>query len=402
MKRLIPFLASLYPRSWRERYGAEFAALLEEVNPDWRALLDILKTALEMQMMTWNFGKILLAAGVAGALVAAGISFAVPKQYASQTVLSVTGSGVDAADAVFTQAQQTESRGSLMSIIKSEALYPTEQAKMPIEDVVEKVKRNIGISPISGGSAFAIEFTYEDPHKAQQVAQDLAASFIRENVRILDAASLPQSPVSPNRWMITAVGLAVGLVLGAIIALLRISKTARILAVTGPAGALLAFAISFAIPNHYVSTAVLKIDPGNQAASNRLSVLARDVLSRDSLVELTNDLGLYQHEKAPVEALQKNIEITPIRDLAGRMAAFAIRFEYGDPHKAQRVAQSLANRFIDGSASAGNPLQVLDAASFPQRPSFPNRPSISLTGIVAGLCMGGILALTRRASRRTA
>jgi uncharacterized protein involved in exopolysaccharide biosynthesis len=402
MKRLLRSVAVLYPRSWRERYGVEFAALLEDVNPDWRASLDILKGALEMRMMTWNFGKFFLAAGVAGALLAAGISFALPKQYASQTVLSVTGSGVDAADAVFTQAQQTESRSSLMLIINSEGLYPKERATMPIEDVIDKMKSKIGISPISGGSAFAIEFTYEDPHKAQRVTQDLAASFVGENVRILDAASLPQSPVSPNRWMIAAVGLAVGLALGAIIALLRISKTARILAVAGPAGALVAFAISFVIPSRYVSTAVLKIDPGNQAASDRLPVLARDVLTRASLVQLTNDFGLYQHEKAPVEALQKNIEITPIRDLPGRTAAFAIRFEYGDPHKAQRVAHWLANRFIDGSVSAGNPLQVLDAASFPQRPSFPNRPSISLTGTIAGFCMGGILAFTRRASRRIA
>jgi hypothetical protein len=29
MSRLIHFLARLYPRSWRERYGAEYAALLE-------------------------------------------------------------------------------------------------------------------------------------------------------------------------------------------------------------------------------------------------------------------------------------------------------------------------------------------------------------------------------------
>ena len=401
MKRLILFVARLYPKLWRERYGAEFAALLEEVDPDWRASLDILKGALEMQMKTWNFGKILLAAGVAGALVAAGISFAVPKQYASQTVLSVTGpaSGVDAADAVFTQAQQTESRGSLMLIIKSEALYPTERTTMPIEDVIDKMKSRIRISPISGGSAFAIEFTYEDPHKAQRVTQDLAASF--ENVRILDAASLPQSPVSPNRWMITAVGLAVGLALGAIIGLLRISNTARILAVAGPVGALVAFAISFAIPSHYVSTAVLRIVPANQAASDYVAALVQDAESPEWLARVINDFGLYEHEKTPVAALQKNIEITPVRDLAGRTAAFAIRVEYGDAHKAQRVAQSLANRFIDGSTSAGNPLQVLDAASFPQRPSFPNRPSISLTGIIAGFCMGGILAFTRRASRRT-
>jgi hypothetical protein len=36
MSRLIRFIARFYPRSWRERYGAEFTALLEDVRPDGR------------------------------------------------------------------------------------------------------------------------------------------------------------------------------------------------------------------------------------------------------------------------------------------------------------------------------------------------------------------------------
>jgi len=32
MRWLIHFLAQLYPRSWRQRYGAEYAALLEQMS----------------------------------------------------------------------------------------------------------------------------------------------------------------------------------------------------------------------------------------------------------------------------------------------------------------------------------------------------------------------------------
>ena len=42
MRRWLRRLAALYPRRWRARYGAEFAALLEEVEPDWRQFFNVL------------------------------------------------------------------------------------------------------------------------------------------------------------------------------------------------------------------------------------------------------------------------------------------------------------------------------------------------------------------------
>ncbi len=410
MKRLIRFVAGLYPRSWQERYGAEFAALLEDVNPDWRTSLDILKSALEMQMKTSNFGKILLAAGIAGAFVAAGVSFAIPKQYASQTVLKVAAKEdrSDTGAAVLSLAQQTLSQNSLLSVINLERLYRQERARMPIGDVLDTMRKSIRITAIAQ-SAFAIQYTHDDPYKAQRVTQDLAASFIRENelgsakvdLQILDAASLPQRPVSASRWRITVVGFAAGLILAAIVALLRISNSARILAIAGPAGALVAFAISFAIPSQYVSSAVLRIVPGNQTASDDIAALVREAERPEWLAHVVNDFGLYDREKLPVEeavaALKKSIEIKPIQAVSGQTVALAIRFEYSDRNKAQRVTERLVSKLVEGST-----LQVLDSASLPMHPSFPNRPTISLTGVLAGLCMGAILAFRLRASRRTA
>jgi ABC-type transporter Mla subunit MlaD len=50
MKRAMKLLARLYPSSWRERYGAEFEALLEDANPSaWHAI-DVLWGALKMQL----------------------------------------------------------------------------------------------------------------------------------------------------------------------------------------------------------------------------------------------------------------------------------------------------------------------------------------------------------------
>jgi hypothetical protein len=238
MKRLIRIAARLYPRSWQERYGAEFAALLEDVNPDWRTSVDILKGALEMQTKTWNFGKIFLAAGLAGVLAAAGVWFGTPKKYASQAVLGFGGlmSWDDAGQVLFEAARRAESRDALLRIVTMDGLYQGEREKMPITDVIERMKRSIRIAPISGTPAFFIEFAYEDASKAQQATQDLAASFMRENangsarvyLKILDEPKLPQKPISPNHWLIAMAGVGTGgaVALALILALrLRVART---------------------------------------------------------------------------------------------------------------------------------------------------------------------------------
>jgi hypothetical protein len=53
MRRLILLLARLYPRSWKQRYGEEFDALLEDLNPRWWDAMDVLKGATTMQMTRW-------------------------------------------------------------------------------------------------------------------------------------------------------------------------------------------------------------------------------------------------------------------------------------------------------------------------------------------------------------
>ena len=50
MKRLIRLASWLYPTSWRRRYGREFEALLDEVKPGSRQLIDVLKGAISMQI----------------------------------------------------------------------------------------------------------------------------------------------------------------------------------------------------------------------------------------------------------------------------------------------------------------------------------------------------------------
>ena len=48
MSRWIELAAKFYPAKWRERYGTEFQALLEDLNPGWREFLNVLGGALKM------------------------------------------------------------------------------------------------------------------------------------------------------------------------------------------------------------------------------------------------------------------------------------------------------------------------------------------------------------------
>jgi hypothetical protein len=75
MKRLIHFVAKLYPRTWRERYGAEFEALLDDAfldgaGADGRMAFDVLTGAIVMQVRSWKRIGAAALLGVAALFVA--------------------------------------------------------------------------------------------------------------------------------------------------------------------------------------------------------------------------------------------------------------------------------------------------------------------------------------------
>ncbi len=96
-------------------------------------------------------------------------------------------------DRINSMAQTILSRTTLTTIINTFALYPRERSRMPIEDVIELMKKKIEILPVvsgtAGGSggervpAFAVRFSYENRFLAQRVVQDVVSRFIDENIR---------------------------------------------------------------------------------------------------------------------------------------------------------------------------------------------------------------------------
>jgi hypothetical protein len=249
MKRVMRFLVRLYPSSWRKRYAAEFEALLEDATPTVRDTFDIFWGALKMQMTTWSFGRITLAGSVGGILVAAAIFLALPVNYVSQAVLWVTpadGStspGESGRSLVSNLARNIFVREYLASVIQKHNLYPGERAHMPLDDVIDKMKRNITLeatpyaSPVHPDTlAFVVRFGYPDARVAQQVNDELMSRFIEGNLeiaqqlnsnwifRVPDPPSLPVRPVSPNRTQFAGVGLFAGLLGGLTLAIVVRSR----------------------------------------------------------------------------------------------------------------------------------------------------------------------------------
>ena len=249
MRQLIRWTARLYPAPWRDRYGEELAALVEDIHPQWADLFNVLLGALRMQMTTWNSLKVVTAVALAGALVAGVFAFRTQDRYVSTAVMRIAPAGLDLLSGL---QQQILSRKILGEIITRPSLdlYPEERKKMLLEDVVDhmrsKALRIQLMEPQGGGvPAFLISFEYPDKLKARLVVRELVAAFIEQNavaqrnlqasamdiLEVLDPPNLPERPLAPNRPMIVTVGLLGGAVLGLLAVLVwrsaaRLSKSA--------------------------------------------------------------------------------------------------------------------------------------------------------------------------------
>ena len=90
MKSLLRAAARLYPRAWRDRYGEEFDALIDDLRPRWRDVPNVLIGALLMHLSKPSL--LTLAAGltVAGAIAGAVVSLTRPPMYASPSQVQVS------------------------------------------------------------------------------------------------------------------------------------------------------------------------------------------------------------------------------------------------------------------------------------------------------------------------
>jgi protein tyrosine kinase modulator len=109
----------------------------------------------------------------------------VPEQYVTPNVVS------NLQDRLQSMIQQILSRTRLQRLIEQFNLYPQERAGMPMEDVVEKMRKDIRIDLVQTAphnehpgalTAFSISYSAKNARTAQQVTSQLTSLFIEQNV----------------------------------------------------------------------------------------------------------------------------------------------------------------------------------------------------------------------------
>ncbi|HEV8147279.1 MAG TPA: hypothetical protein VGP79_12895 [Bryobacteraceae bacterium] len=378
MKPVIRFLARLYPAAWRRRYGAEFDALLEDDPASWRSLMNVLLGAFKMQLTNWNFVKIVIATAVFGTLTAAIGSFAIPKSYRSTATvrISSSGDGQILYHSLRAVQQQALSRNSLTPIILSLSLYPAERSRVPMENVIERMRKSIMVKPINS-QAFTIQFDYTDPLKAQQAAEEITRALLTQStairgssLEVLNSPTLPSSPTTQNRLNLAAWGLAAGTAVGAMLGLLRF-RFSRTVVVGALIGALAGTAGSFAIPKSYRSTAVIRMNEPFEVSK----LPARGVLTH----------------------MRGRIQVRPIQ-----AQVFTIQLDDSSPVKAQHTLQQAAAALLAENLgdrrylNSNLVLELIDPAVYPTDAISPNRLAFAGWGLIAGIGVGTIFALFRR------
>src|ERR1035437_18482 len=138
-------------------------------------------------------------------IVAIGLTYILPAQYVSQTLIlidqpkvpndvvkSVVTESVDSRLAYMTE--QIMSRSTVQPIVEKYNLYATQH--LSIDARVDLARKNIQIQPVhseiigsNGLPGFRIVFTANDPHTAQQVCTDITSLFTGNNLRSREQAA---------------------------------------------------------------------------------------------------------------------------------------------------------------------------------------------------------------------
>ena len=417
MRRWIEWAAALYPARWREEYGEEFDGLLEQLKPNLRTFGNVLWGALAMQVKNGTgWMKAIAVAGASGAVVTCALSFwTMPVAYQSSATIAIRPVADPlrpappawleerAAVNLATAEGEILSRTTLEGLIRNPALdlYPEERRREPMDQIVERMRRDTHLRLGRSGAAepieLAVSFDYPDRLKAQAVASELVALFVETNLRVtrtraqyyqafwrnqVEQGRAQEPPPAPKgeildvlspadparttgqqgRLLWIAAGAAAGALLGGLF--LRARRRPHgivLLAGSAAAGMLVAAAIAFLIPNRYTSTGVMRVSPA-MITSDPLSTVPASTaeewlrnfepgaINRDSLKEAIQKLDLYPKERSR-ESLdqvaqrmaEKDLRIVPEQSMTVPRSPGIIRvsFSYSDPDKARRTVSQV-------------------------------------------------------------
>lgn len=398
MRRLLWWATRVYPPAWRERYGAEFEALLEDAALQRGDVWDVLRGAFIMRMTKVNLVTIAAACALAGALIAGVTTLVRFTGYTSTGTIAVQAADSSQATAQFDlrrAMQRALSRGSLAEIIQRPALklYPSERTRLPLEDVIEQMRHDTMIRFVgfeSGRLTASVSFRYADATLAQRTTEALMERLRTEfakqaQLQVIGQAAPGEPTLSGKRWKLVGMGalagLAAGLLLGALWSMVRNRERWNLRRIAGfaIAGTVIGFLVGMRVPDVFISTAVLN-------TSQPADVHA--ILSEEHLA------GIAQRQGIALKEMKAGIHVSKMSE----GTAYLISYENHDPVKAQHVTRELISMWLQTGLASGAPTvtEVLDAPSMPASPISPNRLTITLLGTCAGLLLGLAASRFRR------
>jgi len=139
--------------------------------------------------------------------ITAGLAYYlyVPKIYQSTSLLSFEqrqinpskmapeDSKIKLEETLATLKEMVISRSSLEKVITQFSLYEKERKRLPIEDVIESMRKQIEIKPALKGDIFSVSFQGLDAQKVMKVTNALASLFIEENLKYREARATETS-----------------------------------------------------------------------------------------------------------------------------------------------------------------------------------------------------------------
>lgn len=215
MRRLYGWLLRLYPARVRQEFGAEMLAVFEEASAAARPagfiayisfclkevaglLMNVSRAAVteEVRVSRRKWITICGAIGLAAALAYA-LNWAWTP-YTSKALLVLHPAQIPARYAPATEVDlnfrlhsifiAATSRGHLTNVINTLNLYPGDRMRMPMEDVIERMRPSLRVKQAEG--RVDISFTYSDRIQAQKVTQYFVSAAVNEYVRIRASAAI--------------------------------------------------------------------------------------------------------------------------------------------------------------------------------------------------------------------
>lgn len=137
------------------------------------------------------------------------ISLKIPNRYTSQTLVLIESQKVpesyvrsvvseELGFRLGTMQEQILSRTRLQPIIERFSLYKEDASKVPMEELVDRMRKSISVRPViseissrgGGLPGFYVNFTSDNPRLAQQVCGEITSMFMEENLKAREQSAM--------------------------------------------------------------------------------------------------------------------------------------------------------------------------------------------------------------------